>query len=98
MDACKKDLLDESSLIISVDTCHLRGFIKGQILTTVGIVGNDGMYPIAFVVCEGQIKENWECFLQQFMLDIDPHGIKNWSFILDQQKVCQISTNCVIFL
>ncbi len=44
LDACKKGLLDGCRPIISVDSCHLRGFLKGQILIVMGIDGNDGSY------------------------------------------------------
>ena len=56
MDACRTRFLEECRPIISLDACHLRGFLKGQLLAVVGIDGNDGMYPIAFVVCEGETK------------------------------------------
>ncbi|KAH0669912.1 hypothetical protein KY285_024055 [Solanum tuberosum] len=37
-----------------VDGCHLKGHQKGsQLLTAVGIDGNDNIYPIAFAVVEG---------------------------------------------
>ncbi|GMY33946.1 transposon [Fagus crenata] len=70
-----------------MDGCHLRSFLKRHILTTVSIDGNDGMYPIAFAICEGENKESWEWFLEKFMRDIDPHEKINWTFISDQQKV-----------
>ncbi len=44
--------------IISVDACHLRGFLKGQILTVVGIDGNDVMYPIAFTIYESENRQS----------------------------------------
>jgi hypothetical protein len=57
---------------LSMCICLLRGLLKGQILTSVGIDNNDGMYPIAFAICEGENGESWEWFLEQFMRDIDP--------------------------
>jgi len=58
--------------IISLETYHLRGFLKGQLLVAVGIDGNDGMYPIAFVVCEGENKDIWSLFLELLLADIGP--------------------------
>ena len=55
--ACKNGLLNACRPIISVDACHLRGFLNGQILTIVGIDVNDKMYLIAFSICEGEIEE-----------------------------------------
>ena len=54
-----------------MDACHLRGFLNEQILTVVGINGNDVMYPIAFTIYESENRQSWEWFLEQFMRDID---------------------------
>uniref|UniRef100_A0A7N2KNN0 MULE transposase domain-containing protein n=1 Tax=Quercus lobata TaxID=97700 RepID=A0A7N2KNN0_QUELO len=70
--ACRIEFLEECRPIISLDTCHLKGFLKGQLLATVGIDGNDGMYPIAFAVCEGETKGSWSWFLELLLADIGP--------------------------
>ena len=44
--------------------------MKGQLLAAIGIDGNDGMYPIAFVVCEGETKDSWSWFLELLLADI----------------------------
>uniref|UniRef100_A0A2N9GWA3 MULE transposase domain-containing protein n=1 Tax=Fagus sylvatica TaxID=28930 RepID=A0A2N9GWA3_FAGSY len=74
--------------MISLDTCHLRGFVKGQILVAVGIDANDGMYLIAFAVCEGENNDSWKWFLRLLLIDIKhpPAGAGVWNFISDQQK------------
>ncbi|KAL6142875.1 hypothetical protein ACLB2K_061150 [Fragaria x ananassa] len=36
--------------IIGLDGCHLKGIHKGQLLSAVGIDGNNGMYPIAWAI------------------------------------------------
>ena len=75
--ACKIGFLEECRPIINLDACHLRGFLKGQLLAAVGIDGNDGMYPIAFAVCEGETKASWSWFLELLLVDIGPvreHG------------------------
>ena len=54
--------MEECRPIISLETCHLRGVLKGQLLVAVGIDGNNGMYPIAFAICEGKNKDNWSRF------------------------------------
>ena len=43
---------------IGVDGCHLKGEFTGQLLTTVGNDGNNGIYPIVFAVVEAETKES----------------------------------------
>ena len=102
LDACKRGFLDGCRPMISLDACHLRGFVKGQILAAVGIDANDGMYPIAFAVCEGENYDSWQWFLRLLLIDIKhpPIGAGVWNFISDQQKVnsyCLITYFSLIF-
>lgn len=58
--ACKQGFLAGCRPIIEVDGCHLKGHQKGgQLLTAVGVDGNNNMYPIVYVVVEGELKETW---------------------------------------
>uniref|UniRef100_A0A0V0GKM5 Putative ovule protein n=1 Tax=Solanum chacoense TaxID=4108 RepID=A0A0V0GKM5_SOLCH len=60
-------ILRATHYIIRVDGCHLKGHQKGsQLLTAVGIDGNDNIYPIALAVVEGELKETWSWFLTLF--------------------------------
>ena len=98
--ACRTRFLEECRLIISLDTCHLRGFLKERLLATVGIDGNDGMYSIAFAVCEGETKDSWSGFLELLLANIGPMREHCWTFTSNQQKVC-ISFLCkfnVVFI
>ena len=70
--AYRTRFIEKCRPIISLDACHLRGFLKGQLLATIGIDGNDGMYPIAFDVCEGETKNSWSWFLELLLVDIGP--------------------------
>ncbi|VVA39544.1 Hypothetical predicted protein, partial [Prunus dulcis] len=38
--------------VIGVDGCHLKGPYPGQILTTVGVDGNNGYFPVAYAVVD----------------------------------------------
>ena len=80
-----------------MDACHLRGFLKEQILTVVGINGNDVMYPIAFTIYESENRQSWGWFLEQFMRDIDSQEKINWTFISYQQKVSQLCISCLLY-
>ncbi|KAH0647636.1 hypothetical protein KY290_033628 [Solanum tuberosum] len=51
---CKQGFLARCRLVTGVDGCHLKGHQKGsQLLTTIGIDGNDNIYHIAFAIVEG---------------------------------------------
>ncbi|KAL3358882.1 hypothetical protein AABB24_015792 [Solanum stoloniferum] len=68
--ATKQGFLAGCRPIIGVDGCHLKGHQKGgQLLTSVGVDGNNNMYPVAFAVVEGELKETWHWFLT--LLDED---------------------------
>ena len=86
--ACRIGFLEECGPIISLDACHLRGFLKGQLLAAIGIDGNDGMYPIAFAICEGETKDSWLGFLELLLADIGLVRECGWTFTFDQHKVC----------
>ena len=98
--ACRTRFLEECRLIISLDACHLIRFLKEQLLATVGIDGKDGMYPIAYAVCEGETKDSWSWFLELLLANIGPVRERGWTFTSNQQKVC-ISFLCkfnVVFI
>ena len=87
-------------MYVCLAACHLRGFLKGQLLAATRI---DGMYPIAFVVCEVKNKDSWSWFLELLLADIGPVRERGWTFISDQQKVCNylckfnLTICCIIF-
>ena len=56
---CKEGCGSHCRPLISLDACHLKGVVAGQLLVAVSIDGNDGMYPIAYAVAEAENKETW---------------------------------------
>ena len=90
LNACRKGFESGCRPIISLDACHLRGQLKGQLLATVGIDGNDGMYPIAYAVTEEETKGSWCWFLEKLLCDVDQGSEHGWCFISDQQKVSML--------
>lgn len=86
--ATKQGFLAGCRPIIGVDGCHLKGHQKGvQLLIVVGVDGNNSMYPFAFSVVEGELKETWYWFLT--LLEEDLRISKNsraWTFISDKQN------------
>ncbi|XP_021802860.1 cysteine-rich receptor-like protein kinase 8, partial [Prunus avium] len=58
--------------VIGVDACHLKGPYPGQILTAIGVDGNNGLFPIAYDVAEIENKDSWIWFLSLLIEDLDP--------------------------
>ncbi|WCJ24295.1 hypothetical protein M5689_006267 [Euphorbia peplus] len=54
--ACKKGWKEGCRPIIGLDGCFLKGMCKGQLLCAVGRDGNNPMFPIAWAVVVGPIK------------------------------------------
>ncbi|CAL9003282.1 unnamed protein product [Prunus brigantina] len=82
----KKGFLEGCRPVVGVDGCHLKGPCSGQILTAVGVDGNNGMFPLAYAVVEIESKASWIWFLELLIADL---GIQNglaWVFISDKQK------------
>ncbi|XP_022002326.1 uncharacterized protein LOC110899744 [Helianthus annuus] len=48
--------------------------------------GNNGIYPIAFVVVESETTSTWTWFLEQLAQDLDLPSNANFTFISDRQK------------
>ncbi|XP_062093998.1 uncharacterized protein LOC133800035 [Humulus lupulus] len=71
--------------LIGLDGCHIKGVHPGQLLTTVGIDGNNQMYPIAFVVVEIENKDSWSLFLDLLKVNLKIENSNHWSFITDNQ-------------
>ncbi|XP_031095225.1 uncharacterized protein LOC115999519 [Ipomoea triloba] len=86
--ACKEGFLAGCRPFIGLDGCHLKGCQKGsQLLTVVGVDANNAMFPIAFAIVEGELKETWAWFLE--LLDQDLNISENpnaWTIISDKQK------------
>ncbi|XP_061999138.1 uncharacterized protein LOC133716443 [Rosa rugosa] len=72
--------------IIGLDGCHLKSVHKGQLLTAVGIDGNNGIYPIAWAVVEVETSESWTWFLEFLKVDLSIHHSSHFSFMSDKQK------------
>lgn len=65
----------------------MKGPWPGQLLTAIGIDGNNGMWPIAYAVVEKENKSSWKWFLELVIEDLGIICPKNWTFMSDQQKV-----------
>ena len=54
----KRGWLEGCRKLICVDACFLKTFLGGQLLAAMGRDGNDHMYPIAWVVVEGENNDS----------------------------------------
>lgn len=59
-----------------------------MLLAAIGRDANDQMYPVAWVVVEGESNDSWEWFMEELRkcLDVQDGG-KDWTLMSDQQKV-----------
>ncbi|XP_019179510.1 PREDICTED: uncharacterized protein LOC109174707 [Ipomoea nil] len=86
--ACKEGFLRGCRPFFGLDGCHLKGCQKGgQLLSAVGVDGDNSLFPIAFAIVEGELKDSWLWFLKRLDSDLNissnPHA---WTLISDKQK------------
>ncbi|XP_074337149.1 uncharacterized protein LOC141674321 [Apium graveolens] len=72
--------------LVGLDGCHLKGPFGGQLLATVGVDANNGMYPIAWAVVESETTESWKWFMELLSQDLKIQNDAEWTFISDRQK------------
>jgi hypothetical protein len=63
LDACKKGFKYGCRSVVCLDACHLKGKVGGQLLCDIGKDSNDDMFPITYVVAEGETRAS-SCKLQ----------------------------------
>jgi hypothetical protein len=87
--AIKMGFLRGCRPFIFVDGCHLKTKYKGVMLTTVGIDGNDCIYPLAMGIVEVECTSSWEWFLTTLKEDLNITNTSPFTIMSDKQKVCQ---------
>ncbi|XP_058216684.1 uncharacterized protein LOC131327546 [Rhododendron vialii] len=85
-DAQLKGLLVGCRPMIGLDGAFLKGLYGGQILSAIGVDGNNNMFPVAIAVVEVETKESWIWFLNILLEDIGSVEERGWTFISDRQK------------
>nr|GMC60104.1 uncharacterized protein LOC109174707 [Ipomoea batatas] len=85
---CKEGFVRGCRPIIGLDGCHLKGTQKGgQLLSAIGLDADNSMFPVAFAVVEGELRDTWSWFLK--LLDNDLNLSNNpgaWTIISNKQK------------
>ncbi|XP_020672346.1 uncharacterized protein LOC110092226 [Dendrobium catenatum] len=82
---CEDGFLYGCRPLISLDACLLKSKHLGMLLSATSLDGNNGLFPLAFVVVETESKQTWLWFLQNLAESVGPH-IEPLSFISDMEK------------
>ncbi|XP_021984919.1 uncharacterized protein LOC110880772 [Helianthus annuus] len=72
--------------LLGVDGAFMKGPFPGQVLTTVGVDNNNGIYPVAYAIVEAENNNSWLWFLQLLGQDLDIGPMSNFVFMSDRQK------------
>lgn len=64
-------LLQGCRLVISLDTCFMKGPFGGQLMQTVARDGNNQMFPTAMAVVDSECKDNWGWYLHIILGRLD---------------------------
>ncbi|XP_062021152.1 uncharacterized protein LOC133737652 [Rosa rugosa] len=84
--ACKKGWIEGCRPLIGLDGCHIKGQHPGQLLSVVGVDGNNGMFPIAWAITEVENRDTWRWFLEYLAWDLKMERPSFYTFIIDKQK------------
>jgi hypothetical protein len=84
LNACKKRFNNGCWPFICLDACHLKGEYEKQLLCAIGTDGID-MFPIAYVVVEGETRDSWQWFISILLEDLcGPVGRLGWVIMSDR--------------
>ncbi|MBA0754736.1 hypothetical protein Gogos_021062 [Gossypium gossypioides] len=95
-EALKKGWKEGCRPIIGLYGCFLKGPFKGKLLATVGINGNNQMYPVAWAIVEGECIDSWAWFLSLLTAALGMEDDLGYIIISDQQKGLEISINDIL--
>ncbi|KAL8511623.1 hypothetical protein ACS0TY_018142 [Phlomoides rotata] len=83
--AMKRGFLGGCRPIVGVDGCFLKSKYGGNLLTAVGVDGNNNLFPVAYAVVDKENGEIWEWFLTILKRDLEINA-EDFTFISDKQK------------
>nr|GEX57281.1 hypothetical protein [Tanacetum cinerariifolium]GEY37930.1 hypothetical protein [Tanacetum cinerariifolium] len=69
--ACSKGFIAGCHPSVSLDVCHLKGKFNGVLAPAKGIDGNNGLFPIAYVVLESKNGNSLTWFLESLKIAIE---------------------------
>ncbi|XP_021984711.1 uncharacterized protein LOC110880496 [Helianthus annuus] len=82
--------------LLGVDGCFMKGPFPGQILSVVGIDGNNSIYPVCYALVEAETTQTCKWFLQLLRDDLGCTANSCFTFIGDRQK-CLIPAMLAVF-
>ncbi|WOK94423.1 hypothetical protein Cni_G03125 [Canna indica] len=85
--ALKNGFLQDCRPIIGFDGCFLKTFLGGQLLSAIGVDGNNQIFLIAWAVVEGENYDAWKWFLGLFFDDLQITEGYGMTIVSDQQKI-----------
>ncbi|KAL8520262.1 hypothetical protein ACS0TY_010986 [Phlomoides rotata] len=83
--AMKRAFLGGCRPIVGVDGCFLKSKYGGNLLTAVGVDGNNNLFPVAYAVVDKENGEIREWFLTILKRDLEINA-EDFTFISDKQK------------
>ncbi|CAN0860092.1 hypothetical protein LINGRAHAP2_LOCUS7845 [Linum grandiflorum] len=69
-DALKKGFTTRCRKVVCVDGYFLKGIQGWQLLSAVGVDGDDHMYPITWAIIERKCQETWGWFIELIATDL----------------------------
>lgn len=84
---CKKGFVAGCRPFIGLDGCFLKSAFGGNLLSAVGLDGNNHIFVIAYAVVGIENKDNWKWFLTLLHEDLGDYIQNGWNFMSDMQKV-----------
>ncbi|KAL5177536.1 hypothetical protein HKD37_08G023282 [Glycine soja] len=82
----KKGFVAGCRPFIGLDGCFLKSAFGGNLLSAVGLDGNNHIYVIAYAVVDIENKDNWKWFLTLLHEDLGDYIQNGWNFMSDMQK------------
>ncbi|GJZ53293.1 mutator type transposase [Tanacetum coccineum] len=73
--------------LLGLDGAFMKGPYPGQLLTVVGLDGNNGIYLLAYAIMEEETTCSWTWFLECLSDDLGMTKESNLTFINDRQKL-----------
>ncbi|GKB58759.1 zinc finger, SWIM-type containing protein [Tanacetum coccineum] len=70
--------------LLGLDGAFMKGPYPGQLLTAVGLDGNNGIYPLAYAILEKETTCSWTWFLECLGDDLGMTKESNFTFISDR--------------
>ncbi|KAK9184652.1 hypothetical protein WN943_025003 [Citrus x changshan-huyou] len=85
-DALRNGFMQGCRRFIGVDGCHLKTSFGGVLLSAVSLDANNGIFPLAFCICEVECKDSWLWFLGLLKEHMNIQNEMALTIMSDRQK------------